>query len=105
MTRAAALLMSAQGALGALVAVADRDGDAARETARLVEAAGGRALPLTVDVMDEDSVAGMVGATVGGHAPARRLTPVRPARSWGGRPGGMRPASAGACRAVTPGRA
>ncbi|MGV9601740.1 SDR family NAD(P)-dependent oxidoreductase [Streptosporangium sandarakinum] len=60
--RAAALLMSAQ---GALVAAADRDGDAARETARLVEAAGGRALPLTVDVMDEDSVAGMVGATVG----------------------------------------
>ncbi|MEV8635054.1 SDR family NAD(P)-dependent oxidoreductase [Streptosporangium sp. NPDC051023] len=59
--RAAAQLMSAQ---GALVAVADRDESAAQETARLIDDAGGRSLALTVDVMDEDSVADMVSATV-----------------------------------------
>ncbi|MEV4097476.1 SDR family NAD(P)-dependent oxidoreductase [Streptosporangium saharense] len=59
--RAAALLMAAQ---GARVAVADREGQAARETADMIEAAGGGALAVTVDVMDEGSVAAMVGATV-----------------------------------------
>ncbi|MFF4416505.1 SDR family NAD(P)-dependent oxidoreductase [Streptosporangium sp. NPDC001559] len=55
--RAAALLMGAQ---GARVAVADRDGQAARETADMID--GG--LAVSVDVMDEGSVAAMVGATV-----------------------------------------
>ncbi|WP_433364776.1 SDR family NAD(P)-dependent oxidoreductase [Streptosporangium sp. CA-115845] len=59
--RAAARLMSAQ---GALVAVADRDQSAVQETARLIDAAGGRSLAMTVDVMDEDSVADMVSATI-----------------------------------------
>ncbi|MFI6928122.1 SDR family NAD(P)-dependent oxidoreductase [Nonomuraea spiralis] len=59
--RAAAQLMSAQ---GALVAVADRDQHAAEETGRLIESAGGRALAMTVDVTDEGSVADMVSATV-----------------------------------------
>ncbi|WP_329812345.1 SDR family NAD(P)-dependent oxidoreductase, partial [Streptomyces sp. GSL17-113] len=43
--RAAAVLMSRE---GARVVVADRSSDGAEETAGLVEAAGGRALPLTV---------------------------------------------------------
>ncbi|WP_037612554.1 SDR family NAD(P)-dependent oxidoreductase [Streptomyces albus] len=58
--RAAAVLMSREGAR----VVADRSSDGAEETAGLVEAAGGRALPLTVDVTEEDSVAGMVAAAV-----------------------------------------
>ncbi|MFE6776877.1 SDR family NAD(P)-dependent oxidoreductase [Streptomyces sp. NPDC057702] len=59
--RAAALLMSRQ---GARVVVADYDSDGARETAASVTAAGGRALPVTVDVTDEESVAAMVGSAV-----------------------------------------
>ncbi|MDI6410296.1 SDR family NAD(P)-dependent oxidoreductase [Streptomyces albus] len=59
--RAAAVLMSRE---GARVVVADRSSEGAEETAGLVEAAGGRALPLTVDVTEEDSVAGMVAAAV-----------------------------------------
>ncbi|MFE2349188.1 MULTISPECIES: SDR family NAD(P)-dependent oxidoreductase [Kitasatospora] len=51
--RAAAELMAAQ---GALVVAADYDGAAAEETARLVEAAGRHALPVTVDVTDEHSL-------------------------------------------------
>ncbi|MEU7484165.1 SDR family NAD(P)-dependent oxidoreductase [Streptomyces sp. NPDC042319] len=59
--RSAAELMSRQ---GARVVVADRDTRGAEETAALVEAAGGRALPVTVDVTDEGSVADMAAATI-----------------------------------------
>lgn len=59
--RSAAALMSRQ---GARVVVADHDADGAAETARSIEAAGGRALPVTVDVTDEGSVATMVAATI-----------------------------------------
>ncbi|MFF8593535.1 SDR family NAD(P)-dependent oxidoreductase [Streptomyces sp. NPDC015220] len=60
--RAAAELMSAE---GARVVVADHHTPSAEETARTIEAAGGRALPVTVDVTDETSVAGMIEAAVG----------------------------------------
>ncbi|MFD7668839.1 SDR family NAD(P)-dependent oxidoreductase [Streptomyces sp. NPDC059788] len=60
--RSAAELMSRE---GARVVVADHNTRGAEETAALVEAAGGRALPVTVDVTDEDSVAAMVAAAVG----------------------------------------
>jgi NAD(P)-dependent dehydrogenase (short-subunit alcohol dehydrogenase family) len=46
---------------GAAVAVADIDEDGARETARLIEGAAGRALPLRADVTDEDDVRRMIG--------------------------------------------
>ncbi|MHC3819211.1 SDR family NAD(P)-dependent oxidoreductase [Streptomyces sp. DT9] len=59
--RAAAELMSKE---GARVVVADHDTRAAEETAALITAAGGQALPLAVDVMEEDSIADMISATV-----------------------------------------
>ncbi|MFF9349016.1 SDR family NAD(P)-dependent oxidoreductase [Streptomyces sp. NPDC014734] len=59
--RAAAELMSRE---GARVVVADHNTLGAEETAGIVEAAGGRALPVTVDVTDEGSVADMVAAAV-----------------------------------------
>ncbi|MGY3682124.1 SDR family NAD(P)-dependent oxidoreductase [Streptomyces sp. TE33382] len=59
--RAAAELMSRE---GARVVAADHDTAAAEETARLIEAAGGRALPVTVDVTDDASMADTVAATV-----------------------------------------
>lgn len=59
--RSAAELMSRQ---GARVVVADHNTRAAEETAAIIEAAGGRALPVTVDVTDEGSVADMVAATI-----------------------------------------
>ncbi|WP_371772923.1 SDR family NAD(P)-dependent oxidoreductase [Streptomyces sp. NBC_01438] len=59
--RAAAELMSKE---GARVVVADHDTRAAEETAALITAAGGQALPLTVDVMEEGSIADMISATV-----------------------------------------
>jgi NAD(P)-dependent dehydrogenase (short-subunit alcohol dehydrogenase family) len=46
---------------GAAVAVADIDEDGARETARLIDGAAGRALPLLADVTDEDDVRRMIG--------------------------------------------
>ena len=49
---------------GAKVVVADIDGDRAKETVRLVEAAGGTAVPFTVDVSKEDEVAAAIAATV-----------------------------------------
>ncbi|HET6509936.1 MAG TPA: glucose 1-dehydrogenase [Baekduia sp.] len=52
------------GARGAAVGVLDVRAEEAAETARLVEAAGGRALPVTVDVGDEPSVAAAVSAVV-----------------------------------------
>lgn len=59
--RAAAALMSKE---GARVVVADYDTEAANETAGLITAAGGEALPLTVNVLEEDSIAEMISATV-----------------------------------------
>ncbi|MFJ2702155.1 SDR family NAD(P)-dependent oxidoreductase [Streptomyces sp. NPDC087428] len=59
--RAAAELMGKE---GARVVVADYDTQAADETARLITAAGGEALPLTVNVLEEDSIADMISATV-----------------------------------------
>ncbi|MER5987177.1 SDR family NAD(P)-dependent oxidoreductase [Streptomyces sp. NPDC001787] len=59
--RAAAGLMSRE---GARIVAADYDTAAAEETARLIEAAGGRALPVTVDVTDDASMADAVAATV-----------------------------------------
>jgi NAD(P)-dependent dehydrogenase (short-subunit alcohol dehydrogenase family) len=49
---------------GAAVACADRDRAAAEETARLVEAEGGRASVIVADVAHEDECAAMVDATV-----------------------------------------
>ncbi|MFC9468373.1 SDR family NAD(P)-dependent oxidoreductase [Streptomyces coelicoflavus] len=60
--RAAAQLMSRE---GARVVVADFDTAAAAETAALIDKAGGRALPVTVDVTDEGSIVDMIAATVG----------------------------------------
>ncbi|MFE7106781.1 SDR family NAD(P)-dependent oxidoreductase [Streptomyces sp. NPDC057575] len=59
--RSAAELMGLQ---GARVVVADFNTQGAEETAEIIEAAGGRALPVTVDVTDEDSVADMVAAAI-----------------------------------------
>ncbi|ROQ68657.1 NAD(P)-dependent dehydrogenase (short-subunit alcohol dehydrogenase family) [Streptomyces sp. 840.1] len=59
--RAAAQLMSKE---GARVVVADHDTRAADETAALITAAGGEALPLAVNVLEEDSIADMISATV-----------------------------------------
>ncbi|MEL5953340.1 SDR family NAD(P)-dependent oxidoreductase [Streptomyces sp. CLV115] len=59
--RSAAELMSRQ---GARVVVADHNAQAAEETAAIIEAAGGQALPVTVDVTNEGSVADMVAATI-----------------------------------------
>ncbi|MFE7497739.1 SDR family oxidoreductase [Streptomyces albidoflavus] len=50
---------------GARVALVDLSADGLRQTARLVEAAGGEALPLTCDVTDEDEVRAAVDRTVG----------------------------------------
>ncbi|MFG2226702.1 SDR family NAD(P)-dependent oxidoreductase [Streptomyces sp. NPDC048644] len=60
--RSAAELMSRQ---GARVVVADHDTRGAEETAAIIEAAGGTALPVTVDVTDEGSIADLVAAAVG----------------------------------------
>lgn len=49
---------------GAKVVVADIDAERAKETVRLVEAAGGTAVPFTVDVSEEDEVAAAIAATV-----------------------------------------
>jgi NAD(P)-dependent dehydrogenase (short-subunit alcohol dehydrogenase family) len=57
--RASALLFSRE---GAQVVCADLDGDSAKETARLVEEAGGVAVPFTVDVSKEDEVASAIAA-------------------------------------------
>ncbi|MFE7114749.1 SDR family NAD(P)-dependent oxidoreductase [Streptomyces sp. NPDC057654] len=59
--RAAARLMSAE---GARVVVADHDAESAHETADIITAAGGQALPLAVNVLEEDSIAAMINSTV-----------------------------------------
>lgn len=55
--RASALRFTGE---GAAVVVADIDGDANAETVALVEAAGGRAAAITVDVTDSRQVAAMI---------------------------------------------
>ncbi len=57
--RAAALAFARE---GAWVAAADLNPEAARETARLVEAAGGQAVAVEVDVADDAAVEAMVQA-------------------------------------------
>jgi NAD(P)-dependent dehydrogenase (short-subunit alcohol dehydrogenase family) len=57
--RASALLFAEE---GAKVVCADLDADAAKETARLVEEAGGTAVPFTVDVSKEDEVMAAIAA-------------------------------------------
>jgi NAD(P)-dependent dehydrogenase (short-subunit alcohol dehydrogenase family) len=47
---------------GAAVVVADRDGSGAQRVAASIADAGGRAVPVTVDVTSEDDVAAMVAA-------------------------------------------
>ncbi|HET6948875.1 MAG TPA: SDR family oxidoreductase [Acidimicrobiales bacterium] len=59
--RASALRFAAE---GARVVCADLDVETAKETARLVEAAGGTAVPVGVDVSDEAQVAVAIGAVV-----------------------------------------
>lgn len=59
--RAAALAFARE---GAWVAAADLKLDAAQDTARLVEKAGGQAVAIEVDVTDDDAVAAMVAAAV-----------------------------------------
>ena len=59
--RATALRLAAE---GARVTCADVTASAAAETARAIEAAGGEALGLTVDVTDERACAGMVERTL-----------------------------------------
>jgi NAD(P)-dependent dehydrogenase (short-subunit alcohol dehydrogenase family) len=59
--RASALLFADE---GAKVVCADLDADAAKETARLVEDAGGTAVPFTVDVSKEDEVFAAIAAVV-----------------------------------------
>ena len=59
--RAAALAFARE---GAWVAAADLKMEAAQETAKLVERAGGQAVAVEVDVTDDDAVAAMVRAAV-----------------------------------------
>ncbi len=59
--RATALLFARE---GARVAVADLNIDGARETAGLIEKAGGKALALSVEITKADQVAAMVARTV-----------------------------------------
>ena len=59
--RATALLFARE---GARVAVADLNMDGARETAGLIEKAGGKALALQVEITKADQVAAMVARTV-----------------------------------------
>ncbi|HKN90185.1 MAG TPA: SDR family NAD(P)-dependent oxidoreductase, partial [Acidimicrobiia bacterium] len=47
---------------GAAVAVVDLSAEAAAETAKAIEGAGGRAEPFAVDVADADAVAAMAAA-------------------------------------------
>jgi NAD(P)-dependent dehydrogenase (short-subunit alcohol dehydrogenase family) len=61
--RASALRFAAE---GARVLVADIDLDNAKDTVRQVEAAGGTAIAVGVDVADEAAVQGMIGAAVDG---------------------------------------
>lgn len=66
--RASALRLALE---GASVACVDRAADAARDTAKMIEAAGGQALAVAADVTDERACAGTVEETL---ARFRRLT-------------------------------
>jgi len=59
--RSTALLFARE---GARVAVADRDGESARESVGLIEAEGGQAIAIEADVSEETSVAAMIDRTV-----------------------------------------
>lgn len=59
--RASARMFAAE---GAIVVVADILGATAQDVAHEIEAAGGRALPVTVDVGDEDQLKAMVDTTM-----------------------------------------
>jgi NAD(P)-dependent dehydrogenase (short-subunit alcohol dehydrogenase family) len=59
--RAAAILFAKE---GARVAVADLNGDGAKETVQMINAAGGQAISITVEITKADEVAGMVARTV-----------------------------------------
>jgi NAD(P)-dependent dehydrogenase (short-subunit alcohol dehydrogenase family) len=61
--RATALMMAAE---GASVAVADINGPGATDVAEEITALHGKAVPIVVDVREEQSVAEMVDATMGG---------------------------------------
>jgi len=58
---------------GAAVAVADRNVDGARETARLIEAADGKAFPVAVDVSDAGTVNTAVAAACEALGPITAL--------------------------------
>jgi NAD(P)-dependent dehydrogenase (short-subunit alcohol dehydrogenase family) len=58
--RAAAILFAKE---GARVAVADLNGDGAKETVQMINAAGGQAISITVEITKADEVAGMVART------------------------------------------
>lgn len=73
---------------GAAVVVADLDGDGAEQTARSIEADGGDARAVTVDVADEASVAALAEATIERFGGVDVV--VNNAAIWGGlRPGPM----------------
>jgi NAD(P)-dependent dehydrogenase (short-subunit alcohol dehydrogenase family) len=59
--RASAELLARE---GAAVGVADLNGAGAKEVADAINAGGGRAIPVEVDIASEESVAAMVAATV-----------------------------------------
>lgn len=59
MGRETAKLLAAE---GAAVAIADRNEDGARETAAMIEAAGGKAFPIVLDVSDSGAVNAAVAA-------------------------------------------
>lgn len=59
--RAGALILARE---GAKVVVSDLFGDRARETARMIEAGGGTAKPIEIDVADDAQAEDLVGGTV-----------------------------------------
>ncbi len=59
--RAAAILFARE---GARVAVADLNGDGAKETVQMINAAGGQAISITVEITKANEVAAMVARTV-----------------------------------------
>jgi NAD(P)-dependent dehydrogenase (short-subunit alcohol dehydrogenase family) len=62
--RATAVVLARE---GAMVAVVDIDPDAARETARLIEAESGTALVLVADATDDDQCRQAIGRVVASH--------------------------------------
>ncbi len=62
--RAGAIAMARE---GALVVIADRNGEAGAETAGIIQAAGGRAEAVTTDVGDDAAVERLIGSTLQRH--------------------------------------